>query len=93
MPRPDRDKLLKKTKAEIVDEIESLVDENDKEHMKRLRLQSKSVMSLMGGRSYEEELEAKDQRIAELETALEQAREELRRVQGASVTPYNIRVL
>lgn len=89
MPRPDRDKLAKRTKTEILEALDAAIDENDAEHAKRLRAQGRSIMRLMGGRTYEQEMEALHARIAELEGQLEMAQTELRRTRGETVAAYN----
>jgi hypothetical protein len=83
--RLDRERLLRRTKAEIVDEAEAALDENDKEHARRLRLQAGSLRNLLAGRDYADEMEALHQRMADLERRLQAAQEELRRLRGQDI--------
>lgn len=88
MPELDRERLMRKTKAELLDEVQSALNENDREHGKRLRLQAESTRRLMAGRTYEDEMAGLHTRVAELERQLQSAQEELKRLRGQPGTSY-----
>lgn len=84
----DRDKLSKKTKAEILDAM----DQSEKDGFRRLRLQAKSIDHLMRGRGYEEEMQSLHVRLADAERRLEEALSELRKLRGENDSAFNLPV-
>ena len=82
------DALGRRTKAEILAALTTLLDDSDAESRMRLRAQAGSLMRLMGGRKYQDELEGLHQQVAELERRLEVAQSELRMLRGETVAAY-----
>lgn len=90
MPHFDRDRLLRMTKAAMVDDVEAQVNVLVKDHNDTLRDQSRSLFRAMGhdpDRSpLVREIEVLQFENSELKRALETAREELRGLRGEVTT-------
>lgn len=82
--RLDHDKLARRTKAEILDEVEDTLEEVDQTNRRRLKLQADSVRHLLGGREYEDELGRVQAELADTQKRLQQAQDELRALKGVS---------
>jgi len=87
----DKEKLLKKTKPEIVaaaaDEIAAL----DDRRQKQIRNQVASINRVMQGSSYDDEMAQLHAELADTQSRLEAALLELRQLKGqATPTAYNL---
>lgn len=85
----DRDALMRRTKAEILELNQATLNDLEADYERRLQAQARSVMSLMRGRTYEEEMGRLHARMVELEKRLEASRAEIRRLRGQTDSAYN----
>lgn len=93
MMKLDKERLVRRTKAEILDEVETILESNDEAHRDARREQIRSVHNFLRGRTYEDEMEVLHDRIVELERHLQIAKDELRRLKGEPTTATDTRTI
>jgi len=86
----DRDKLMRRTKAQIIDDLEVELDDQDKVRQRQIRKQVDSMQRFMRGTSDVEEVARLQEQIVELEQRLEMALQENRRLKGEPTAAINI---
>lgn len=78
----DREKLLKKTKAEIVDAVFEEVAAVDDRRQRQIRNQVASINRVMQGSSYDDEMAKLHAELADTQARLEAALLEIRHLKG-----------
>lgn len=80
--------LPNRTKAQMVELLRARFAKQDLLTRRRLRAQAASQFRLMTGRSYEDEMSALQEQMAELERQLETARGRIRALEGTDVAAH-----
>lgn len=78
----DREKLLKKTKTEIVDAVFEEVAAVDDRRQRQIRNQVASINRVMQGSSYDDEMAKLHEELADTQARLEAALLEIRHLKG-----------
>jgi hypothetical protein len=86
----DRDGLMKLTKAQILDDVTVMIDEQDLLRQEQIKAQADSIRRVMGGATDFEEVARLQAIIVDLEKRLEMAHEENRRLKGQPTSAINI---
>jgi hypothetical protein len=82
----DRAKMLGKTKPEMLDALLGEVDALDQRRQKQVENQRQSIDRLLGGATYDSEMERLHLELADAQARAEKAELELRRLRGQGGT-------
>lgn len=86
------EKLLKKTKPEMVQIMVDEIAAVDDRRQRQIRNQVGTINRLMAGHTYESEMERLHTELAETQSRLEAALLEIRRMNGETTSAYNLGV-
>lgn len=91
MAELDREKLLKKTKPEMLAAMLDHVDELDDRRQKQIRNQVDAINRVMAGASYDDEMARLHEELADTQSRLQAALLEIRQLKGKPTpTAYNL---
>jgi hypothetical protein len=86
----NREAILKKTKAEIVDALVQEVADVDDRRQRQIRNQVASINRIMAGASYDDEMAKLQEELADTQARLEAALMEIRQLKGHRTSAYNL---
>lgn len=86
----DREALMRRTKAQIIDDMIVEIADSDRRRQRQIRNQVDTMNRLMRGDSTVEEIALLHEQIVDLEHRLEMANEENRKLKGETTSASNI---